>query len=281
VTKTKFRVKGPAGQRRSREIPIGKVRQTYKDYRFYRVWSTQQVHDHVLGRDAALARSLPVRATPEAAAPEEKTVADDADWPETGPLPPGIAYEESFDWSMDNEEAVREWEDKGWQIGFDGKGIWTGEVSDGVYRLSNRRYESELYTQTLSFGEDSGDAPIAARVTLERIDRPGRPAAGLLYRYTPGRVPLYYAYVLTYDGNVELRRRTERGFKRLYRAPVDGFEWGRSHELRIAGSGDSFELWLDGELLTVVSDEELRGLPGIFASGRGRYVFDDVTLFFP
>ena len=112
----------------------------------------------MLGGDVALAPPRPERATPEAAAPEEETVADDADWPEAGPARPGVAYEESFDWSMDNEEAVREWESKGWQIGFDVTGNWTGEVSDGVYRLSNRRHESGLYTQMLSFGGPRADS---------------------------------------------------------------------------------------------------------------------------
>jgi len=269
-----LRVRGAPGARKSREIVIHEIRQIYKDYRFYDVSTHAEVREDRVEPEAVPEpleepRELAASSSPVPGAPAG--------------LPDKVVYHEPFDLPADDPDVIFDWEELGWLLGSDDRGIWKGSVEGGNFQLANVAHEGEVHVQTFA-GLPGVTSSISAKVKLQKRKLYPRPAAGLLYRFRSdadrdANVPAYYAFLLTHRGEARFVRRTESGFYRLYEAPVEGFRWDHFVELAVAGEGDELTLFVDGRQVATVQDAELpSGAPGIVAIGRGEYAFDDLRL---
>jgi len=268
IDKTLYRVRGAAGNRKTRRIPIHEVRQIYKDYRFYDV----DLRDAV-----GVQPELPPETVVGETAWSDPPAAGEGPEEEISQAPPP-SYRQSFDLSPGDPDFIFDLEEEGFLLGEEGVHGWHGRLRDGSYLLSNGWQAGDVHVQAFGGTGDSAIVTFTARIKVVETQSDRQSAAGLLYRFTS--VPQsYYAYVLTPRGEIQFWRRTKAGFTKLFSATIDKFQRNRFYELTVRGESDQFRLELDGELLKVVHDDRIStGQVGIIAIARGSFAFDDLML---
>lgn len=171
-----------------------------------------------------------------------------------------------------------------WILG--AKSDWDGQVVGGSYRLCNKSGSdtaswTRLFTNLdIDNAADAADARVTMNVRLEGA-RSKNSAAGIAYRAV--RPDGFYAvFALGSGHSVVLVKNYVGG-----RIKIEG-TWELSAvrdndavSLRVEGEGPVTRLFANDKLVFTDSESKPHGRPGVYATGRGCFVFDDVNVQLP
>jgi hypothetical protein len=179
-----------------------------------------------------------------------------------------------------------------WVIGRDGP--WWGDVVEGVHRLANETHANAVkysYVELRDAADrriELGDARVSLQVRAELI--PGSPhaGAGLLYRFDREKRH-YAALLLSLWGNEDVPTASlswavsdEIGFSLRQSQAASWIDLQAPIVLAIEGHGSDIALSANGRVVRHVREfPRSSGDPGVIAVGRGRFAFDDFTIWPP
>nr|WP_321466669.1 hypothetical protein [uncultured Desulfobulbus sp.] len=190
-----------------------------------------------------------------------------------------ITSVESFDTSDNNKQGLRAVLPTGIRQG----DIWSGEMNQGVYRLTNTQDESAvryywidrvpgmLPQQSLS----EGGVSIETRVEKGTENS----AAGILYHFTP-ETKNYYAFVVFKEGKYGIFQRSERGFRKVVSGSVKAFKPDSTNRLSVVPRLLDMEFYVNNQQVAKINDgTRPQGAAGIIGIGAGIFVYDNFTTF--
>jgi hypothetical protein len=147
------------------------------------------------------------------------------------------------------------------------RGVWTGSIEQGVYRLTNEKDARAVRLLTLPRTDDPS---FSASVDIEFGDT-SEGTAGLALGHRPS-VNQYYLLSLAPDGDVVLTRRAGSARKDVFRSAQTlraGF-----NRLAFEGSTGAVDILLNGVKIGHIASPDISdGEAGIAARGLGRYGF--------
>ena len=159
---------------------------------------------------------------------------------------------------------------------------------DGSYQLSNSSGpETASYSSIFSYLEGPGDeavdqsnARVAMTVRLEGV-LSKHAAAGILYRASrnPAR---YLAFALSSGNALSWFEGSDSRLRVLGSLEIGGFKDGQDAQLKVDSSPDQIRLYLADKLVQRMNyGATMTGNTGVFAMGRGRFVFSDMSVHLP
>lgn len=174
-----------------------------------------------------------------------------------------------------------------WGCGNDG--TWDRDIVDGKYYAENMNDQSAITYVFIDKTDLIGEwdrivgvgpfNPYSVDISIingEPIDS-WVSGAGLLFRYSPGR---YYVYIISTTGEVSFLHFSDGRFSTIFKKVIEGFSVSTEYKLGIAGDKESIFLYLNDELLQVISNSKnIFGLGGIVMIGKGRYRFDNFRIY--
>ena len=158
-------------------------------------------------------------------------------------------------------------------------GVWSGQIVDGAYQLSNS--EDALAVEYVYLTALPGlSAPLsAAEVSVEvagEFTAPDTSGAGLVFNVDPG-TRFYYAFMVK-SGAVSLALRDEAGFQELASTTTDALREG-VNRLTVTPEGELLRFLVNGtEVMSIESPSLPAGGVGLIAAGTGRFTFDNFAV---
>jgi hypothetical protein len=200
--------------------------------------------------------------------------------------PRGAAFRrvhyESFDLRHQSQTEIRERLGEMWLIGK--RGVWEGEIAEGVYHLTNLEGTRAAlqnrfrYFQSENNPAEMGDCKVSVRV---RVGPPNdsHSGAGLTFR-ADGRRRNYYAFLLNAGDNVSFAALRSGKLDVLWSQEIKGVLGNDFNALQIVGRGSEVDLHVNGIRVHSMAGLTRRsGDPGTMAFGIGKYAFDDFAIY--
>lgn len=187
-------------------------------------------------------------------------------------------YSETFDTGTDPKAALFGLLD----IGTTQNDAWTGQMADGVYRLSNNtradliRYFHFDRVPNSPPGRNASRGALSVEVGIEN-DQGG--ATGIMFAFDPEKRH-YSALFLFGSGNYAFYRRDESGLNKIMSGPIKDFRKTGLNELAIVARDEFMELYANGRMLGSVSyGSPPSGHVGLIAAGKGTHIFDNFNTY--
>ena len=179
--------------------------------------------------------------------------------------PAGADYRESFDAGADPGRVMAG------KLLLGEKDGWSGELSEGQYRLSNADKANALRY----FFVYPKQRAASLEVTVEGRFDGDNAGAGLLYG-VDREAGTYYAFVVAKGGKYAVFERTPNGIKRIAAGGNDAINREGVNALSIRFEGNTVSHFInDAKMMGFGSKNPVEGAVGIVAIDRGAYSFDD------
>jgi hypothetical protein len=171
-----------------------------------------------------------------------------------------------------------------WLMG--ARGPWSGGVAKRRYALRNKSgAETAAYTSIFTYAEagmpvDQTYAKVTMTVQLDGA-LSKHAAAGILYRAS--RMPdRFYAFALSVGGTLSWFEGEEGRVQVLRTWELRGHSDGQPARLQIESSPDAIHLYVGDRLFHRIDGAaRAQGNPGVFAMGRGRFLFSEISVYLP
>lgn len=159
-------------------------------------------------------------------------------------------------------------------------GVWSGQVVDGSYTLSNSEdagaVEYVYVTALPGLSAPLSAAEVSVEVSGDFAD-PAASQAGLIFNVDP-ETRFYYAFMVKGGGAVSLVLRDEAGFQELASTTSDALREG-VNRLTVTPDGALLRFLVNGtEVMSIESPSLPPGGVGLIAAGTGRFAFDNFAV---